>query len=267
MTDWTPGVKADATKVCDLLTDRYTNPTKNSIRKWVVAELKAAEPTLVLDLWGGGKSAVEMTAAGLPVLSVDDGRSFAEFGITKPRGKRALTVKGELDGYRTGWGLVSRFAPECDAAWLDFMGHPCREKERALAACRGQKIIVVTLFAARLADHKDLSVESYVAMYPGFIEHWSGLRVRVARKYKSAGGQWALVFLARATRREEKAAYKAAYYATHREETVARSRAYNSAHREEIRATKAAYRATHLEETNARRARKKAERLNTGGDA
>jgi len=198
MTDWTPGVKADATRVCDLLTDRYANPTKNSIRKWVIAELKAAEPTLVLDLWGGGLSAAEMTAAGLPVLSVDDGRSFVEFGITKPRGKRALTVKGELDGYRTGWGSVAKYLPECDAAWLDFMGHPCHETERALDACKGKKIVVLTLMASRNAGHEGMSVESYIMEFEGLIEGRSGLRVRIVRKYRRPDGQWVLVFLARA---------------------------------------------------------------------
>ena len=196
MSNWTPGVKADATKVVDLLTDRYTNPTKDAIRKWVIAELKAAEPNLVLDLWGGGRSAAEMAAAGLNVLSVDDGRSFGEFGITKPRGKRAMTLRGEADGYRTGWGSVVKYLPECDAAWLDFMGHLAPETERTLRACADLKVLAVTLMAERMAGVERLSVETWIAMYAGALENLSGLRTRSIRKYRRPGGQWVLVFLA-----------------------------------------------------------------------
>lgn len=266
MTDWTPGVKADATKVVDLLIDRYTNPTKAAIRRWVIAGLKAAEPSLVLDLWGGGRSAAEMAAAGLPVLSVDDGRSFTEFGIRKPRGKRAMTVKGEADGYRTGWGSVVKYLPECDAAWLDFMGHPCHETERALAACKGKKIVFVTLMTSRLAGHEGLSVSSYIAMYKGLIEKISALRVTMIQKYRRPDGQHVLVFRAvyRATHHEQKSAYDAARRATHHEEIRAVEKGYCATHREEKSVYDAAYYATHSEEIRARRkaryATKKAER-------
>ena len=269
MTNWTPGVKADATKVVDLLTARYTNPTKDAIRKWVIEELKAAEPSLVLDLWGGGKSAAEMTAAGLNVLSVDDGRDAkTSHGVTAARCKRALAVTGDKEGYRTGWSTgdasLLRYLAECDAAWLDFMGHPCHTTERVLAACKGKKIVVLTLMASRLAGHEGLSVTSYIAMYRGLIEGLSGLSVRTVRKYKSAGDQWVLVFVAvrngtsayraaynraySATHREERRAYQRARTATHREEKLPLRRAYTATHREERRA----YDAAHREKINAR---------------
>jgi len=196
---WTTGQKADATIVANAVRDRYSNPAKDAIRSWVIAELKVAEPTLVLDLWGGGRSADEMTAAGLAVLSVDDGRGFADHGITKVRARRALEIKAEAGGYRAGWGSVARYAAECDAAWLDFMGHLCGATVRVLTACRRMKAVAITLMPDRMAGVTNLPVEAWTVAYRSIIEHYTGLRVRhIPRKYRREGGQWVLIFLARA---------------------------------------------------------------------
>jgi hypothetical protein len=236
----TAGQKADATIVANVVRDQYSNPSKDAIRTWVTHELLAAEPTLVLDLWGGGRSADEMTAAGLSVLSVDDGRGFVDHGVTKMRARRALEIKAELGGYRSGWGSVAKFAPECDAAWLDFMGHLCGETVRVLEACRGMKAIAITLMPDRMAGVANLPVETWVVIYRTVIEHYTGLRVRhMPRKYKREGGLWVLVFLAKGALPEERVvghttrsnsagrrAYMAAYLTD--PEHRAKSRAYTA---------------------------------------
>jgi hypothetical protein len=197
----TAGQKADATIVVNAVRDRYSNPAKDAIRTWVIRELQAAEPTLVLDLWGGGRSADEMTAAGLPVLSVDDGRGFADFGITKMRARRALEIKAEQGGYRAGWGAVAKYAPECDAAWLDFMGHLCGETVRVLESCRGMKAVAITLMPDRMAGVANLPVETWIAMYRAAFELHTGMTIRrYVKKYRRETGQWVVVLIGHARR-------------------------------------------------------------------
>jgi hypothetical protein len=187
------GQKADATIIANLVRDNYSNPAKDAIRRWVTLELLAVQPTLVLDLWGGGRSAEELTAAGLSVLSIDDGRGFpAE--IAKPRIKRALTIKAEVGGYRSAWGSAAKYAPECDAAWIDFMGHLCGDTIRILRACRHMKALAITLMPARMAGVQNLPIDTWAAMYRAAIEYHTGMKMRhMVRRYRREGGQWALV--------------------------------------------------------------------------
>lgn len=193
--------REEAHRVRDLVRDRYSNPTKDRVRSWIVAEIKASEPTLVLDLWGGGLSAEEMTAAGLSVLSVDRADGFSEHHVSAEQGKSALAFCGQESGYRTGWvptnGSVSKFARECDAAWWDFMGHLAPDKIRALKASRHMKMIVVTLMADRMKGADDWTAETWSVMYRAAIEHYSGLTVKATRKYQRTIGSWVIVFVAR----------------------------------------------------------------------
>lgn len=236
--------REEAHRVRDLVRDRYSNPTKARIRSWIVAEIKAANPSLVLDLWGGGLSAEEMVTAGLPVLSVDRARGFEEHGVTAAQAKSALMFCGQESGYRTGWvsatGTVSKFAHECDAAWWDFMGHLAGDKIRALKASRHMKIIVVTLMADRMAGAEDFTAETWSVMYRAAIDHYSGLRVSVVKKYPRADGHWVLVFIAHRrfdrkgwdrTRNAtpERRAKQAAYLVKYRADHIAQLKAADAA--------------------------------------
>lgn len=206
MTDWrAAGQRADATRVANMAADPFRTPAKDAIRSWVVHELAAVSPTLVLDLWGGGQSAAEMTAAGLSVLSVEDGRAFDALDVSRARAKRALTICAEAGGYRAGWGSAAKYAPECDAAWLDFMGHLCRDTVRILEACREMKAVAVTLMPDRMAGVANLPIETWIAMYGGAIRKHARLGIGLVRKYRRPGGQWVVVFVARRDSRSDRA--------------------------------------------------------------
>jgi choline dehydrogenase-like flavoprotein len=202
------GLRADATKVVSM-SEIFRNPAKDAIRSWVISEIKATEPTLVLDLWGGGRSADEMTAAGLSVLSVDDGRSF---DVSKARVKRALMLKAEAGGYRGEWGSAAKYAAECDAAWLDFMGHLCGDTIRILKQCQHMKKIAVTLMPERMGGVEKLSVETWAEMYRAVIEFYTGMGVQMVRKYRRESGQWVLVLLASKSKKPSTASGRSSEY-------------------------------------------------------
>lgn len=240
--------REEAHRVRDLIRDRYSNPTKDRIRSWIVAEIRAVQPTLVLDLWGGGLSAEEMTAAGLSVLSVDRADGFSEHHVSAEQGKSALAFCGQESGYRTGWvptnGSVSKFARECDAAWWDFMGHLAPDKIRALKASRHMKMIVVTLMADRMKGADDWTAETWSVMYEAAIEHYSGLTVKATRKYQRAVGSWVLVFVARRQidARARERARSAVRFADpeQRAKLKAYQAAYHSKNAERLKASEAA---------------------------
>ena len=88
MTTWTAGYKADATKVVAALQARYANQTKNPVRSWAIAEMAAAGVTTIVDLWGGELSAIEEVAAGMSVISVDNGQDALDLGFSAARTRR-----------------------------------------------------------------------------------------------------------------------------------------------------------------------------------
>ena len=201
MTTWTAGYKADATKVVAALQARYANQTKNPVRSWAIAEMAAAGVTTIVDLWGGELSAIEEVAAGMSVISVDNGQDALDLGFSAARTRRAMTVRGEAGGYRTGWVSKRRglapFLAQADGAFLDFMGHPCPETIRALEACRHMKALAVTLMGSRFEGPKGLPVDDYISMYRTFIEKHTGMKAGLVRKYHRPDKQWALVFVVR----------------------------------------------------------------------
>ena len=200
---WTPGQKADATKVNALLRQSYEGGAKKAIRTWITQELIASGCSLVLDFHGGGQSAEELTKAGLTVLSVDDGRQAKKLGVSVPRARRALAVAGEAGGYRTGWGKAQKYASECDGAFLDFMGQLCGEYVRTMEACRPMKSVVVTLMPERLDGMRLLPLPYWTVAYRAAVERALGMKVRHVRQYRRPGGQWVLVMVARRSYRVE----------------------------------------------------------------
>lgn len=267
MTDWkAAGLKADAHRVIGLLTAPYSGAPKAKVRDRAIRFLVAQQPKLVLDAWGGGMSADAQVAAGLSVLSVDDGRSFREQGISPARGLRAMTIAGEEGGYRTASGRLAKHASECDAAFLDFCGQWSPEVARTIRACAHMSAIAVTIMPERTPLGR-LSPADWLIAYRALLTAHSGMSVRWAERYtRSASGQGAMVFaLVRVsasvprecpqcgdpnlrrwgakycsdtcatTAYEPTARARArARHAVHREEKVAYLRAYYAVHREEI---------------------------------
>ncbi len=194
MTDWkAAGEKADAHRVVNLLRGPYKREEKAEQRDRTVAFLAHRKPTKVLDAWGGGSSADALVAAGLSVLSVDDGRSFVDCGVTRRRGMRAMTIAGQEGGYETAVGSLQSHAASCDAAFLDFIGFWSREVERTVRSCSHMKALVVTLMADRMAAGS-LTPSSWMIAYQALLESHSGMRVRWRYRYRRASGLSAIVF-------------------------------------------------------------------------
>ena len=239
----------------------YDSTVKNAVRHWVVTELRAAEPRLVLDLWGGGESARLMAEAGLDVLTVDDGRSGTS--------QEELEGAGVAEGYRTAWGPAEQYAGWCDAAWLDFCGHWCPEVSRTIRACRHMRLLVVTLMPERtpIADSR-LSVDEWTTALAALVSEAAGMRVTAMRRYRRGSGLWALVFFARPANRHSE--YQRKRYAedpAYRERVIAASAAQREKplYRDRIRAYTRARRAALRQdpEWRARKQARLAERLRT----
>lgn len=263
---------------------------KDAIRTWIVAELKAIQPTRVADLWGGGASAAVMAAAGLNVISVDDGRAIA---------RDEMQAAGIRDGYATHLGRVEDVLAECDAAWLDFCGQWCPEYGRILDQCRHLQALLVTVMGERtpITDSR-ISPQDWCYAIEGMIVGHTEMRVHVTRKYQRPAGNWVnVVFLkrnvsllnsrlrarrvdplmaktAQLVRRERKSAQDRArrmdpevrdakaiqdrmYYLAHHDEILAQQREYNHQHRE---ASMAKYRAA-MADPARRQAKRDAEKV------
>jgi hypothetical protein len=149
MTDWKEaGRTADAHRIRDLYRASFGSPAKSVARERVIEALRAAGVTTVLDLWGGGQSALDLVAAGFRVISVDDGSMVIEdhgHKVRAARKKRALEYAAAEGGYEARFGPADRFAAEADGAYLDFCGPWSASARRAVTACRHMKAVAVTL--------------------------------------------------------------------------------------------------------------------------
>jgi hypothetical protein len=203
---WETRRNNDARAVRDLYRDAFASPAKAVARRRSVATLKAAGVETVIDLWGGGTSALELVAAGFRVISVDNGSmnivDAAGVEVSKARKRRALELAGIEGGYETRWGSVAKFAHEADGALLDFCGPWSGETRRTIEACRHMKAVVVTL----MADHDEASAattryERQVA-YEAFLRVAFGLypwrghgQCRVLCRYRRTRGHPVWVFV------------------------------------------------------------------------
>lgn len=200
--DWrAAGRKADAHRVQRLMRGNYLSWDKDVVRRKVLRSLLTVKPSLVLDLNGGGGSAEALTAAGLNVLSVEDGRGFKAIGVTKPRGRRAFEIWAAEGGYRSAWGRAADVASQGDAAFWDFMGHWSPEVRRTLIASRHMKAIAVTLMPERVSIGERLSSREWVTAYTALLESTTGMKVRWSHVYLRTSGRQATVFFLRPARR------------------------------------------------------------------
>jgi hypothetical protein len=181
--DITPGIRADAHLVQRLMRSNYSSWQKDVVRRKVIRSLAAVTPDLVLDLDGGGRSGEAMVAAGLSVLSVEDGRWAKRLGVAEYRVQRSLEVCCVETGRTPAWGEAVLFAPRADAAFLDFMNHWSEENRQTLIACRHMKAVAVTLMFERLPVGQKLLNEEWVALYTGLLEWATGMRVRWSHVY------------------------------------------------------------------------------------
>lgn len=197
----TPGIKADATVVREAARGRFESEAKTAVRMRALTALRRMGVERPLDLWGGGKSAELMLAAGMKPLSIDDGRLAGLIGIARPRFLRAMTVSGELAGYETATGTIRKHAALCDGAFLDFCGHWSPSVASAIRSCRHMKGLVVTLMPERTAFGR-LSLEEWVVAYSALLSFSSEMTVQRPGVYRrNDNGQHAMVFVLRAGKR------------------------------------------------------------------
>lgn len=172
---------------------------KQAIREWITAEMVAAEPSLVLDLWGGGKSARMLAGAGLSVLSVDDGRSPVNTDTP-------MLTDSVNHRYQIAVGEARDYAKRCDAAWLDFCGHWCPDASRTIRACSHMKILFVTLMPERTPTESRLSTQEWQIILKALVADASKMNVTSVKKYKRTSGRWAFVFACRQSTRSARLA-------------------------------------------------------------
>lgn len=205
---WETRRNNDARAVRDLYRDAFASPAKAVARRRAITTLKAAGVTTVLDLWGGGTSALELVAAGFRVISVDNGsmalKDAAGSEVSMTLKRRALELAGREGGYETRWGQVAKFAHEADGALLDFCGPWSIAVRQSVAACRNHKAVIVTL----MTDH-DISTDATtqndrLAMYKAVLKYHASdgsaasivaQPCRLLCHYKRPGGQPVWVFL------------------------------------------------------------------------
>lgn len=205
---WETRRNNDARAVRDLYRDAFASPAKAVARRRAITTLKAAGVRTVVELWGGGTSALELVAAGFRVISVDNGSmkltDAAGVEVKAARKRRALALAGIEGGYETRWGSVAKFAHEADGALLDFCGPWSQAVRESVIASRHMLAVVVTL----MTDH-DISTEATtqndrLAMYKAVLKYHAsdgsakGIVAQPCRllcHYKRPGGQPVWVFL------------------------------------------------------------------------
>jgi len=142
---------AEAHRIRNLYRLAFGNQSKTIARRRVIDALKAAEVQVVIDLWGGGISAEELVAAGIRVISVENGSMKIEdqgLPVSADRKRWAHIVSGQEGGYETFWGEVWEAVaayPEATGAFLDFCGPWTATTKRAVEACRAMDAVLVTL--------------------------------------------------------------------------------------------------------------------------
>jgi len=267
VTDWrAAGLLANAHRVTNLARGSYDSPAKSRVRtralRFIAGGLAADEK--MGDLWGGGASAAEAAALGIPTISIEDGRwPKSEHGVSALVSKRALVTDAQEHGFEWRWGKADKFAGECQASFWDFCGHWCPEMRRTLKASDHHKRIVVTMMPERVPVGRGLTPAEWRATYRGLLSlTLPNHGFKWFQKYRRAEEQWAFVFgLVRTGRGARRRAYDltpeakarhAAYRAT--PEVKARKAAARAVAeaRPEVKARRAAYRST--PEAKARRA-------------
>jgi predicted Zn-ribbon and HTH transcriptional regulator len=261
-TDWSEiGRKADAHRVRDLYRRTFDNRGKNDARPLMVSALVNAGGTRCLDLWGGGLSADALVAAGLSVLSVDNGYELRD-ALTVERRQESLRRSGEEGGYETAWGAARRYASTCDVAFLDFCGPPSEESLETVRACRHMKAIVVTFTTGHDihtgAPSQELRERSYRVLLREAFGIGSTIRqpdrsrkrlggsIMTLCRYRNKDGRLVLVFL---LRRSRSIGHAVPLYARQRVDIRWRA---------QLAARSRRYRETHLEVRAAQNERKKA---------
>lgn len=204
------GRRADAHRVRDLHRKLFERGPKTVARRRVIETLVTAGGQVCLDLWGGGQSADSEVAAGLKVISVENGAYGSEtLGISHLRIRRALETAAAEDGYEARWGDVTKYAHEADVAFLDFCGPWSRHVRKAIEACRHMKAVAITLTTDHDINTGSTTQAERIAAYRVFLQiAWAGDIAHVYRqtpcrllaKYKRTGGQPVYVFLLARTR-------------------------------------------------------------------
>jgi hypothetical protein len=208
-----PGIKADAHRVRDLYRAGFQSPAKSVARDRVIAAMKAAGVTTVLDLWGGGMSAKAFVDAGFRVISVENGSmKIMDRGreVSTARKRRAFEMTAAEDGYEARWiprgGSIADIAAECDGAFLDFCGPWSKDARAAVEACRHMKAVAVTL----VPDHdgvtnasngleREMAYQLFLKMAWAEKPRWAymnaGGQVRRLTDYRRHKGPMVYVFL------------------------------------------------------------------------
>jgi len=141
-------------------------------------------PSLVLDLWGGGESARQMSASGLRVLSVDDGRN-ADLTVMERDARE--------HGYEVAVGPAKEFTERTDVAWLDFCGHWSPDIAKTIRSCRHMRVVYVTLMPERTPIGSRLSPREWGIALEALIGDALGMKVK-GYKYRRASGLFAWCF-------------------------------------------------------------------------
>lgn len=188
---WSPGERADAHHVSGVLREKFARDEKRSSREFVADYFASVGATSVLDLWGGGESALALRAA-LPdarIVSVENG-SVCESEwfvdrlgrrVSKDRLRRAHRVAAEEGGYEAAWGDVSRHMDGMDAIWLDFCAqwHP-RMGELVARAGASTSHLAITIMPERdglgsLGLHdRMMALACVVAAHSGMVPSYVG---------------------------------------------------------------------------------------------
>lgn len=210
MTDWREaGRKADAHRVRDLYRIAFANTSKTIARRRCIQALQAAGVTTVIDLWGGGLSALELLAAGFRVIAVEDGSmEIIDNGrpVSRARKRRALEYAAAEDGYEARFGKAEHFAGEADGAYLDFCGPWSAAARRAVAACRHMKAVVVTLTPdhdlttdATSPFERQMAYQLFLKMAWSSKPRWEAMsasgHVRRLLDYRRARGYYVFLYL------------------------------------------------------------------------
>jgi len=203
---------AEAHRIRNLYRQAFGNPSKDIARGRVIAAMKAAGVTVVLDLWGGGISASALVAAGFRVISVENGSmKIVDQGrpVSADRKRHAHQVAGWEGGYETFWGTVAEAIaafPEIDGAYLDFCGPWSSSARDAVSACRMMKCIAVTLIpghdvstGALDATEREMAYQLYLKMAWADSPRWAAIlgqgHCRRLLDYRVPGGQIVFLYL------------------------------------------------------------------------
>jgi hypothetical protein len=141
----------------------------------------------VLDFWGGGESADVFTAAGLSVVSYENGANLPD-GLTRARAKRAVQMLAPTVPYDLRWGSAFDGAAECDCAFLDFCGHYTSAMGNMLRACRHMETVVVTVMPERTTIGQHMTAREWNVALVALLTDASGMYVFGFSRYARRSG-------------------------------------------------------------------------------